>query len=114
MIAHARHIGTCKRKHCVSLLPSHVRLIDMIGITLTPSELEMVGPSYFSKLINTAMGREGGPCSSNRISSIILIKLLTNPAHIHMFAVRITRMPLASNNCALRPFAILESAFLAS
>ncbi|GES78968.1 hypothetical protein GLOIN_2v583658 [Rhizophagus clarus] len=88
--------------------------VSMIGITLTSSELEMVGPSYFSKLINTAMRREGGSCSSNRISSIVLIELLTNPACVHMFAVSMTHAPLASNNYALRPFATSELAFLAS
>jgi hypothetical protein len=79
-----------------------------------PSELEMVGPSYFSKLINTVTGREGGPCSSNRIPCIVAIEPLTNPACVHMFVVSMTRAPLASKSYASRPFATSELAFLAS
>src|SRR5256885_2794580 len=89
VMAHARRMGSCKREHFVPFSPSHVLLIGTIGTTLTPSKLVIVGPSYFSNLINTTTGREGRPCSSNIISYITPIEPFTNLAPVHTLAVNI-------------------------
>ena len=77
VIDHARHIGSWSREHTVPDLLSQVRLIGTIGTTSIPSTVVMVGPSYRSNMIKTAVGSEGGSRSSNRMSCIVPIEPLT-------------------------------------
>ena len=114
VMAHAKHIGTWTLEQGAPFFPSHERFMGTIGTTFTPSEVVMVSPLYASKFTNTAVGSEGGPCSSNRISWIVPKAPLTNPASVYIFAINITREPFASNNSASSPLATSEVAFLAS
>src|SRR2546423_1783910 len=114
VMAQVRQTGTCNLEQ-VPFLPSQVRRIGAIGTTFVLSILLIVGPLKFSNEIRTAIGRKGGPWSSpNRKSCTVPVAPLTNPASVQRLAVNITCAPLASNNCASRPCATSDSAFLAS
>src|SRR2546423_85527 len=103
-MTYARHISSCSQEHFVLFLSSQLHLIDVISITLSPSEFVIVSLSYFSNVIKTALGRFSEFCSLKNMSFMIPIDLLTSSASVYMLFINITLLLFTINRYNLRLF----------